>query len=255
MFPPGTIEALGLYLLRTSALVLAAPLLGTGSTFSGYKVGLIGSLTMLFYTARGEPLAMPIEPIAYGAMALREIVIGLFLSFTLHAVLLAVRVGGDMIGNEMGFGMAASVDPSTGTRVGAVAQIYEILFLLALLGVNGHHWLLRALFDSFERAPIGHVAINPGMASTVTSLVGELFAAGIAFATPVLVLLGLVSLLVGLLARTVPQLNVLDFGFNLRIGAALVGMLIFTPVLAPGMDRLLDHLEDGIDASLEVIGS
>jgi flagellar biosynthetic protein FliR len=253
MFPAGTLEAFGLYLVRTSALVLAAPLLGTGSTFSGYKIGLIGSLSLLLYTARGGPLGVPIEALSYSAMALREIVIGLFLAFTLHAVILAVRVAGDMIGNEMGFGMAAAVDPATGTRVAVVSQMYEILFLLALLGVNGHHWLLRALSESFVRAPIGHIEIQTGIASSATALVGELFAAGIAFATPVLVLLALVSLVVGLLARTVPQLNVLEFGFNLRIGAALLGMLAFTPVLAPNMDRLLDHLVDGIDASLDVV--
>ena len=69
MFPAGTLEAFGLYLVRTSALVLAAPLLGTGSTFSGYKIGLIGSLALLLYTARGGPLGAPIEPIGSGTTA------------------------------------------------------------------------------------------------------------------------------------------------------------------------------------------
>ena len=134
-----------------------------------------------------------------------------------------------------------------------VSQIYEILFFLALLSVNGHHWLLRALTDSYERAPVGRVQFNDGLPAFVVGLFSELFSAGLTFAAPILVLLMLVSVLIGLLSRAVPQLNILEFGFSLRITLGLVAMFLFAPLLAPAMEGLLGRLMDGLDAGLEVL--
>ena len=252
---PGILEAFGLYLLRTSALVLAAPVLGTGTTFSGVKIGLIFSLALVLFTATGQPLEVPVGAFAYGIAALRELLIGLFLAFTLHAVFVAVRVAGELVANEMGFAMASTVDPATGMRTPVVTQVYEVLFILALLAVNGHLWLLRALGESFERAPVGRFALGDDLAGVALRVLGELFAAGVTFAAPVMVLLLLVSVLIGLLARTVPQLNVLEFGFNMRITTALVGMCAFAPMLAPAMESLLAHLMNSLEVGLDAIGS
>ena len=115
MMLPGTIEAFGLYLVRTSALVLASPLLGTGAGFSGYKVGLILAMSMLLYWVGGEPLAQAPSAILFGIYALREVVVGIALAFVLHAVLIAVRVGSELIGHEMAFNMSSIVDPASGT--------------------------------------------------------------------------------------------------------------------------------------------
>ena len=92
MLPPGTIEAFGLYLVRTSALILAAPLLGTGSNFTGYRVGLIGVLSAVLYLAAGSPVVPDVQVVGFGILALREVLIGLTLAFLLHVVLLTVRV-------------------------------------------------------------------------------------------------------------------------------------------------------------------
>ena len=100
MLPPGTIEAFGLYLVRTSAMVLAAPLLGTGATFSGYKVGLIALISFLLFSISGSPLTESVLPIEYGIFVMREILIGLFLAFTLQVVVLAARIGGRKL-NEL----------------------------------------------------------------------------------------------------------------------------------------------------------
>src|SRR6187401_1115235 len=101
-FEPGTLEAFGLFLVRSSALVLSAPVLGTSTGFSGYKVALIFSVSFLLYGVHGVPLAGSVEPIEFGCLALREILIGLALAFSLHAVMLALRVGGELVGHEMG---------------------------------------------------------------------------------------------------------------------------------------------------------
>tara|TARA_R110002126_G_scaffold28577_1_gene95305 strand:+ start:14304 stop:15080 length:777 start_codon:yes stop_codon:yes gene_type:complete len=253
LLSPGLIEGFGLYLVRTSALVLAAPLLGDGAVFQGYKIGLVGVLSVMLFAAAGAPAIGDVETFDYALLAAREVVIGLSLAFVLHTVMLAVRVAGELIGHEMAFNMSSVVDPSTGISTPLVTHMYETLFLLTLLAADGHHWAIRALAESYERAPIGHLGSVEGLPSFALNLFSQLFAAGLTFAAPILVLLMLVTLLVGLLTRAVPQINVLEFGFNLRVAAGLGGMLLFAPFLAPAMDVLLGHLMDGLEAGLNTL--
>ncbi len=249
---PGTIEAFGLFLTRTSALVLFAPVFAAALPFSGARLGLIAVLSTCAYCATGAPLSGGAEPIVFGALALRELSIGLALAFVLQAVVLAVRTAGELVGQEMAFNMATVVDPQ-GQSSPLITQLYEGLFMLGLFALDGHHLLVRALFDSFARAPVGAVGVPAGLADAALALVADMFAAGLSFAAPVLVVLFLVSILIGLLARAVPHVNVLEVGFTLRIAVALVAMLAFAPLLAPGMEQLYAALAAGLDGVLSIV--
>jgi len=253
--PPGTLEAFSLYLARTSALVIASPLLGTGTGFSSYRVALIVGVSFLIYSTTGTPLAHSPEPVEYACMVLREILIGMFLAFALQTVQVSLRLAGEMIGHEMGFNMASLVDPATGINTPIITQVYEIFFFLGFLAVNGHHLLLKALDHSFLRAPVGTLNISGDLAWGAEALFAQTFGAGIAFAAPVLVLLFVTSLLISLLARMVPQLNVMDVGFSARIIVGLLALFAFAPFLAPALDGLYDQFAHGLDGVLDTLGA
>jgi flagellar biosynthetic protein FliR len=252
--PPGTLEAFCLYLARTSALVVSSPLFGMQTGFAGWKVAMIFAVSFLLYGVGGEPLNHSPAPVEFGCLVLREVLIGIFLGFTLQAVLVAVRVGGEMIGQDMGFNMATVVDPNTGTATPVIAQIYEVFFFLVFLALNGHQLILQSLQASFERAPVGKLELSGSLAWTAQSLFSQTFAAGIAFAAPVMILLFIASLLVGVLARFVPQLNVMDVGYSIRIGIGLLAMLVTAPFLAPALTGLHRHVIGGIDGVLDALG-
>jgi len=255
MLAPGLIEAFGLHLARSSAMVIASPLLGSGAEMPGYKVALIGALAMVSYAAVGAPLAVEPDTLTFAFLALRELVIGMTLGFLLHIVLAGLRVGTEMVSQEMAFTLAGTVDPMTGNSNPPVTHLYEVLFFLAILAVNGHHWLIRALSASYERAPVGELPIGESLPALVVEFFTELFGAGIAFAAPVLVLLFTVSALIGLLARAVPHINVLEFGFSLRIVTGLAGLAFFAPALEPAFGRLLEHFMRGLEAGLDALGT
>ena len=250
LLPPGTIEAFGLYLVRTSALVLGSPFLGTGTSFSGYKIALIASLSLALYSATGSPLVGEIDPIIFAGFALREVLIGAFLALMLQITLLGVQVAGHLIGHEMAFNMARSVDPNSGGQIPVLAYMYETLFLLTLVAVDGHHWLLRALTDSFARAPVGALDFSVGVSGVVVRFFTDVFAAGLTFAAPIMVLLTLVSTMIALLTRAVPHLNIMEFGFSLRITGGFLSLFVFTPALTPALSKLLTVLMDGLHSSL-----
>jgi flagellar biosynthetic protein FliR len=248
--PAGTLGAFGLYLVRTSAMVLSAPIFGTGTGFAMHRVAMIVSLAFVLYTVSGTPLEAAPSPFEFGAFAGREVLIGVALGFVLQLASLAVRVGGELIGQEMGFSMAAQVDPQTGVSLPLVAQIHDGLFLVGFLAVDGHHWLIRALSDSFERAPVGFIGGTGQLAGAVETLFTQMFTAGLVFAAPVMVLLFMVSVMIALIGRAVPQINLMDIGFTLRILGALFAMYAFAPMTAPAMQRLYAAVQTGLAAVL-----
>lgn len=251
----GTLAAVGLFMARTSAFVLATPFFGAQTTFGGVKIGLIASLTLVLYSVHGVPLPGAEEPLEFGVLAIREVLVGLALAFVLQAVLLAVRTAGELLASEMAFNMASSADPATGSSTPLITQFYEILFLLGLLAVDGHHLLLRALADSYDRVPVGQLSLPPGYLDLALRLTGDMIAAGVTFLGPVLMLLMLSSVVIGLIARAVPQVNVLEMGFSLRILVGLGAMVTFTPLIAPALHRLYQYLDQGLEATLGALAS
>lgn len=253
LIAPGTLEAFGLYLVRTSALVIAAPLYGTGTGFSGYRIALIVSVSFLLFTVSGVPLDHAPLPIEYGCLVLREVLIGIFLAFSLQAALVAIRVAGELIGHEMGLNMASLVDPTTGVSAPLVTQLYEVFFFLGLLAVDGHHLLLSALGSSFQSAPVGKLELSGDLAWIAQSQFTQMFNAGITFAAPVVILLFLVSILIAVLARAVPQLQIMEVGFSARIAVGLIGLLLFAPQLAPALNGLYRGFLSGLEGTLDAL--
>lgn len=247
-----TVIGFVLVLARTSAMVLVAPVFSTGPGFQGYKLAVVVSISAVMFLALGQPLPTATDPLTVGLLLLREVFLGLFLGFLLHVVTLVVRVGGELIGHEMGFMVARQVDPATGIQTTLITSFYENVFLLALLALNGHHWLLRGLGDSFGRAPVGRLELSGGVVDAVTRLFTQMFGAGIVFAAPVMIFLTLTSILIGLLARAVPHLNILEIGFTLRVAVALCAIALFAPLLEPALTGLntlfVEWLHHGLDA-------
>ena len=251
---PGAIAAFVLFVARTGAMIMAAPILGFGTGFSSYRIALIISLAGLLYLVHGEPLsAQDLAPITLGAMTLREILIGIFLGIILRMFTLALNVTGEMIGQEMGFMAARQLDPATGVQTTLITSLYENIFLLALLALNGHHWLLRGLGDSFNRAPIGELGLSDGIVEALLRLFGQMFSAGIVFAAPVLVFLALTSITIGLLARAVPHLNILEIGFSLRVSVGLCSIALFAPLLEPALTNINELFVTWVHTSLNAL--
>ena len=107
--------------------------------------------------------------------------------------------------------------------------------------------------ESFDRAPIGSLSVGPDLPHMIATFFSQMFSAGIAFAAPILALLMMVSLTIGLIARAVPQVNIMDLGFSLRVGGGLMAIGLLSPTLAPAMHSLLEHFMTGLEAGLDAM--
>ncbi len=254
-FEAGTLEAFGLYLIRVSALVLFSPLVGERVGFAGYKIALVFGLAIVLYLSGGAPTLVAPTAVTYGALAVRELLIGSFMALLGRLAMSSAYLAGHILGFEMGLQMANQVDPTSGESKPILASFYEQAFLMALLSIDGHHWIVRSLATTFELAPVTVLGGGGSLGAVVVDVLSQTFLAGVAFIAPLSVLMTLVSVAVGLLARTVPQINVLEMSFSMRVGAALVGMTVLAPLFAPAMGRLLETFDDALQTGLNALAA
>jgi flagellar biosynthetic protein FliR len=138
----------------------------------------------------------------------------------------------------MGLSMAEMVDPLFGDRVSPISQIFQLIGFILFLSINGHHWLINALVLSYKTVPITGFIESGVTISKLVQMFGGLFVAAIKIAAPVMIIMGMVVVVSGFLARSMPQLNIFMVIFPLKI---IVGFLILAMVF-PFITRSMEYL-------------
>ena len=160
----------------------------------------------------------------------RELIVGIILGYCASILFGAVQFASQLLDRQMGFGLARMLDPLSGEEGSPILQFQGLIATLLFLVVNGHHWLIIALNRSFDFAPAGNVALSAAIPNKLIEMVGSVFSMGIRIAAPVFVLLIIVTILMGVVARAVSGMNILIVGLPLRLGLGLIGLLLTVPV-------------------------
>lgn len=214
--------------VRIAALVSSAPVIGTRAVPARIRLLLAAAVTGVLVPVL--PTAPLIEPFSAAGVVitLQQVLIGLVLGLSLRLIFAAVELTGQLLGQQMGLGFAAMVDPTSGNQVPVVSQVYVLLTTLLFLSLNGHLLMLEALADSFHTVPVGVIGITQEGLGALLKWAGELFAQAAVMALPTITALLVVNFAYGILARAAPQLNIFAVGFPLTLiaGTLLIGMTI-----------------------------
>ena len=214
-----------LVLVRVSMILMFAPIFGSETVPTQVKIVLILALTFaVSRIVRVDPEVFPKDPFAFIPLIVSELLIGLTIALLVRLVLEAVQYAGELIGYEMGFSIANAVDPSSGLQASVVSQIGYIVALLVFLSANGHHLIIQVLVNSFSISPVGaHISPDPALIGLITRL-EEFFILAIKLAAPSMAILFFSKVAMGIVAKTVPQMNILFVGMPLYI---IIGLFMF----------------------------
>ena len=244
-------------LFRISGIFIFAPLLGATTIPMRVKVFLALGLSLCVYPAllqvgRGsEPLiraamdsSMHLWALA-AAVAL-ELLIGLVIGYGASIPIMAAQVGGHVIDQQIGLGLAGVFNPELGEQSGVVGEFFFLTALAIFVMIGGHHAMLATLVGSFDRIPLGGFNDFHGIVVLACGLLTSMFDLAMRVAAPLLAVIFLETVAMGFVARTVPQMNIMSIGFALRIVLGL-GVLIGTvgaqlPAVHDGIRRTLDTL-------------
>lgn len=243
-----------LVLLRVGALMVVAPIFGHRHWLARAKVGLaLMVAVVLFPMVADQPLDLPTGIFPYAFLMVREVLMGVVLGFTVLLLFVAIQFAGQLAGLQMGFGIVNVIDPQSSNQVSIIGQFLNILAILLLLTLDGHHMILSGLVTSFETIPLGGVSFQDGLMFKLMDLTAQVFIIAVKISAPILMALFLVTAAMGVLARTVPQMNVFLIGFPLQIGVGLAALVIVLPLFSVLVERLLVHTNRNLVALLDFL--
>jgi flagellar biosynthetic protein FliR len=244
------LETFLLAFFRLSGLLLVAPVLGHRSVPVPHRAGLAALTALLVAPLLAPPAGgRDRDALALALAVGGELLVGAAIGLVAALVVGAVQVAGELVGHQMGLGIAALFDPAAGGQMTVVTRFQDHLALLLILALNGHHLLLQAVAASFQRIPPGGVGLTGALPATVVGLGGKLFRSGLELAAPVVGVLVVVNLVLALLTRVAPHANIFAVGLPVTVAAGLAGLVETFPYFA----AVLARLTAGLAADLTLV--
>ncbi len=241
----GQVTWLLLVLMRTTGLVVTAPLLGHRAVPNAVKAGLAAVLALAL--AGGASAVPDAQPAVLAAPI--ELLIGACLGMILTLGFHAIEIVGRILALQMGLSLGAVFSPTSREEGTALDPLFAILAGLLFLALNLHTGTIRVLAASFEALPLGGgwPADLWLLAARMTALAMEL---GARVGLPLVLILLLVELSVALLARAIPQINVFILGLPIKVMAGITVTALALPNLVTGGTMIFRFLVDGITSGV-----
>ncbi|MDR1922194.1 MAG: flagellar biosynthetic protein FliR [Candidatus Adiutrix sp.] len=216
-----------LVLLRLSMLVVFAPIFSGSQVMPQLKAAL--TLMLTFVIAPGveySPALMPMTWHGFLFLGLGEVFIGYALAFMVRVVLDAAKMAGEYVSFQMSLSMLNSMDPQGSAQIPMMGMLFNMIVTLFFLYANGHMLVLKAVIDSFKVAPPGLLSVwRPEMFTEALRAVAGMYILALKIAAPVLGVLFCVKVAFGIVAKAVPQMNILFVGMPvyIMVGFAILG--------------------------------
>lgn len=229
------IELFILVFIRIGAFLFLMPLFSSVSVPVQYRVGLAFYLTVLLFP-QIESVAT-IEAVSnlpqLGAMVLKELVLAVMIGFLFNALFAAVAYAGAIVDLQMGFAMLQIPDPiMEGEMTSATGMFQTIFFTIIFLMFDGHYYLFVAIEKSFDLIPPGNILVKAGdLVSVIVLTLSHIMEIAIRIAAPLLIVMVVTSVTLGVIAKTMPQMNIFFVGMPLKIAVGFLSLIFVLPML------------------------
>jgi len=236
-----------LVLARIGGIFLFAPALASPIIPTRVKALLVIALAFVVYPSVGaQPVAGQVDLISLAPLMLGETLIGLAIGLVIAIPVMSVQMGGLLIGQQMGLGLGTVYNPAIDADGDVIGQVLFYLALAIFMSIGGMELLHGALMRTFEYVPLGAFAAGDAPLDLLTGVVASGYALAIRVAAPVLCIIMLETISTGVLMKTVPQLNVLTFGFPIKIIAASTMLIAALPFIDQAVRgetmQVIDHV-------------
>ncbi len=239
------ILAFALVLIRVTSFLVSWPVFSVYSVPNQAKVLFAVLLATLLFPAIGREGLSGVDlghEIVW--LSVKEAAVGLALGFVTRMFFFAFSIGGNLVSTYVGLGSAQVFNPSLGAQATTMEQFYVAVATLIFLALDGHHIFLEGLAKSFEIAPLSMAGVNLGAFQAATRFVTDVCVAGIQISAPVMAAVFLMNVFMGILGRTVPQINVLVTSLPANILVGFGVMILSLPVLVPETEGIMRSMAE-----------
>ncbi len=233
--------------IRALALMTSLPVFSQRSVPMRVKVALA-----LFIAVAAQASLPPMPVVALDSplavlLVVQQVLIGISLGFAVRLVFAAVEFAGEIVGLQMGLNFAGFFDPATSAQGTASGRFFGTIVAFLFIIINGHLAIIAALVKSFSAFPVGPEPFAFLRATQPQVWGADIFSMGLWIALPLVGMLLFVNLVLGVISRVAPQINVFAVGFPLTLGVGLLGMLLTLPLMQQpftmALERMLGHFQ------------
>ena len=242
----------GLFLasLRIGAFLIASPFFGGSSVPLQVRIIMAVLLGVAVVTTVEVPDWQAFAGLNGLQVILTELAIGISSGLILTIWFSAVLLAGEKIASSAGLGFAAQIDPDSGGQTPVVSKTFSLFLTVIFLSWNGHLLVLRAVADSYTYLPVGAMPAFPVLIQSGIAAAGSMFLAATIIMLPLTAFLMAINLVIGVITRSAPQLNLFSFGFPISMIGIFVLLYLWVDVLGGAMDDLSHAAAENIQLVL-----
>ena len=231
-----------LVLARMSGIFIASPIFGRRNIPAYFKIGLAFFLSIIVVLLYHFEYTAPQNLLEFIFVVTKEFIVGIIIGFISYMIFSTILLAGQIIDNAIGFGIANVIDPMSEIQVPLLGNFLYLYMLVIFFATDAHHTLIRAVVYSYKVVPLGYSNILPKLSQKFITFFIELFVIGIEISLPILMSMLIVDIILGILSRAVPQMNVFMVGIPIKIAIGFVVLVIVLPIMNKMIFVLLDKL-------------
>jgi flagellar biosynthetic protein FliR len=238
------IEYFLLILVRISCFVFTAPFFSMRGVPNITKIGLSAVLSILMMGTMTPNEADYTSVVGYAVIVFREAITGLLLGFSASIANYIVMFAGNVMDMDIGFAMVTEFDISSNSQITITANMYYYFTLLLLLVGGMHRFLIRALADSFSLIPLGGAVFRRDvLLQSVIVYMRNLFVIGFRIMLPVFAVMLIMNVILGIMAKVAPQMNMFSVGVQLKILVAFAVMYLMVFLFPEVVDLITEQMK------------
>ena len=253
-FSPNAYFYFFLIFLRVSGIFVTAPIVSSRTVPRRVRVYIAILCTLIVFNIVPQiDFLVNFNVLEYFLIALKEVMIGLMLGVIPRVMFAAIELAGTIIGFQMGFSIANVVDPQTDIQVSVIGSFETVLATLLFVTLDGHHIFFEAIATSYTYIPIKGFLFAPNKIDFLLRIMADLFIIAVKIGAPFIVALLMANIIMGFMARSIPQMNIFVVGFPFTIGMGLLLLLIGMPYVVQSMVKLFNTMETQVIELIQIM--
>ena len=231
-FSYGDLEIFLLILVRIASFVYVCPFFGGRQTPNTVKIGFSMLLSIMLYGA--APFEAPAynTVIGFTVIVLKEVLAGFLIGYAVQICEQIAAFAGTVVDMQIGLSMVNMMDPSTSEQITITGSLYSQVLTMMLILTGMYQYILKALADTFVLIPINSAVINSDrLLASVVGFLRDYIVIGFRICLPIFIITFITNVILGVLAKVSPQMNMFAVGIQIKICIGLMIMFITVSML------------------------
>ena len=229
--------------LRMLTFCSTVPIFFPKGTPNVMKIFIAGVLAFVIVPSiNTDSMALVDSNIQILIIAANEVITGLMLGYLTNICFTIMKLAGQLMDTQIGLSMINMFDPNSNTNSTLIETLLYWVSFIVFLSIDGHHLLLKLLIQSFNSINIGKSLLTIGSVGVAINTIIEYFTIGLKIAIPIVLIILITDIVMGLVSRAVPQLNLMIMGLPVKILVGFTALTLALPMIFKGMVMAFENL-------------